>query len=322
MTANPTVTRRNFLLGAALCATMLSGCNQGDGGQAAAEDQPAAAPAAGGNVLVAYYSAQGHTAAVAQTIADELGADLFKVTPTEPYSDNDLDWTDDSSRVTREHEDESLRDVELTQVTPDGWENYDTVLVGYPIWWGIAAWPIDNFISGNDWDGKTVLPFCTSSSSSLGRSGELLAEAAGSGESGCFNSASLNLGSPGVLHGNRTLLLQTPEGQIEPSHSVAAGLDYPGVGPEHAYLKKTGRAKYGMVRDGRALAAFERLSQTEGILPALESSHALAWVFDHPQELPAGGNVIVNLSGRGDKDMDIIKQYLGNKYHMPEESED
>ena len=81
-------------------------------------------------------------------------------------------------------------------------------------------------------------------------------------------------------------------------------------------------AKYGMVRDGRALAAFERLSQTEGILPALESSHALAWVFDHPQELPAGGNVIVNLSGRGDKDMDIIKQYLGNKYHMPEESED
>ncbi len=182
MTANPTVTRRNFLLGAALCATMLSGCNQGDGGQAAAEDQPAAAPAAGGNVLVAYYSAQGHTAAVAQTIADELGADLFKVTPTEPYSDDDLDWTDDSSRVTREHEDESLRDVELTQVTPDGWENYDTVLVGYPIWWGIAAWPIDNFISGNDWDGKTVLPFCTSSSSSLGRSGELLAEATGSGE--------------------------------------------------------------------------------------------------------------------------------------------
>ena len=84
--------------------------------------------------------------------------------------------------MTREHEDESLRDVELTQVTPDGWENYDTVLVGYPIWWGIAAWPIDNFISGNDWDGKTVLPFCTSSSSSLGRSGELLAEAAGSGE--------------------------------------------------------------------------------------------------------------------------------------------
>lgn len=188
MTANPTVTRRNFLLGAALCATMLSGCSQGDGNQTAAKDQPtvegepAAVPAAGGNVLVAYYSAQGHTAAAAQTIADELGADLFEVTPTEPYSDDDLNWTDGSSRVTREHEDESLRDVKLTQVTPDGWENYDTVLVGYPIWWDIAAWPIDNFISGNDWNGKTVVPFCTSSSSGLGQSGELLAEAAGSGE--------------------------------------------------------------------------------------------------------------------------------------------
>ena len=188
MTANPTVTRKNFLLGAALCATMLSGCSQGDGNQAAAENQPtvedesAAVPAAGGNVLVAYYSAQGHTAAVTQTIADELGADLFEVTPKEPYSDDDLNWTDGSSRVTREHEDGSLRDVKLTQVTPDGWENYDTVLVGYPIWWGIAAWPIDNFISGNDWDGKTVVPFCTSSSSGLGQSGELLAEAAGSGE--------------------------------------------------------------------------------------------------------------------------------------------
>ena len=189
MTANPTVTRRNFLLGAAaLCATMLSGCSQGDGNQAAAEDQPtaedepAAVPAAGGNILVAYYSAQGHTEAVAQTIANELGADTFEITPTEPYSDDDLNWTDDNSRVTREHEDESLRDVGLTQVAPDGWEGYDTVLVGYPVWWGIAAWPIDNFISGNDWEDKTVIPFCTSTSSGLGQSGDLLAEAAGSGD--------------------------------------------------------------------------------------------------------------------------------------------
>lgn len=189
MTANPTVTRRHFLLGAAaLCVTMLSGCSQGDGNQAAAEDQPtaedepAAVPAAGGSILVAYYSAQGHTEAVAQTIADELGADLFEVTPTEPYSDDDLNWTDDNSRVTREHEDESLRDVGLTQVAPDGWEGYDTVLVGYPIWWGIAAWPIDNFISGNDWEDKTVIPFCTSTSSGLGQSDDLLAEAAGSGD--------------------------------------------------------------------------------------------------------------------------------------------
>ncbi|MBR6466616.1 MAG: tryptophan synthase subunit beta [Desulfovibrio sp.] len=147
-------------------------------------------------------------------------------------------------------------------------------------------------------------------------------EAAGTGESGCFNSAALNLGTPGVLHGNRTLLLQTPEGQIEPSHSVAAGLDYPGVGPEHAWLKETGRAWYGMVRDGRALAAFERLSQSEGILPALESSHALAWVFDHPQELPQGGCVVVSLSGRGDKDMDIVRRHLGEKYSVPGQAED
>ncbi len=188
MTANSTMTRRNFLLGAALYAAMLSGCSQDDGDQAAVEeqptveDEPAAAPDASGSVLVAYYSAQGHTEAVAQAIADELGAGLFEVTPTEPYSDDDLNWTDDNSRVTREHEDESLRDVELTQVTPDGWEGYDTVLVGYPIWWGIAAWPIDNFISGNNWDGKTVIPFCTSTSSGLGQSGDLLAEAAGSGD--------------------------------------------------------------------------------------------------------------------------------------------
>lgn len=176
MTVNQPMTRRNFLLGAALSATMLAGCSQESDDQPAAEDQPAVEdepapePATNGNVLVAYYSAQGHTEAVAQTIADELGADVFEVTPAEPYTDDDLNWTDDNSRVSQEHEDESLRDVELTQVTPDGWEDYDTVLVGYPIWWGIAAWPIDNFISGNDWDGKTVIPFCTSASSGLGLS--------------------------------------------------------------------------------------------------------------------------------------------------------
>ena len=139
-------------------------------------------------------------------------------------------------------------------------------------------------------------------------------EAAGTGEPGCFNSAPLNLGTPGVLHGNLTQLLQTEDGQIEPSHSIAAGLDYPGVGPEHAYLKESGRAEYGMVRDARALEAFVRLSRSEGILPAMESSHALAWVFDHADRLPKGGNVIVNLSGRGDKDMGIVKKYLGAQF--------
>ena len=135
-------------------------------------------------------------------------------------------------------------------------------------------------------------------------------EAAGTGEPGCYNSAPINLGTPGVLHGQMTMLLQTKDGQIEPSHSVSAGLDYPGVGPEHAYLSVIGRVHYGLANDAEALDAFQTLCRTEGILPALESAHALAWVLRHHGELPAGGHVVVNLSGRGDKDMDIVEQHL------------
>ena len=135
-------------------------------------------------------------------------------------------------------------------------------------------------------------------------------EAAGTGEPGCYNSAPINLGTPGVLHGQMTMLLQTKDGQIEPSHSVSAGLDYPGVGPEHAYLNAIGRVHYGLANDAEALDAFQTLCRTEGILPALESSHALAWVLQHHEELPAGGHVVVNLSGRGDKHMDIVEQHL------------
>ena len=135
-------------------------------------------------------------------------------------------------------------------------------------------------------------------------------EAAGTGEPGCYNSAPINLGTPGVLHGQMTMLLQTKDGQIEPSHSVSAGLDYPGVGPEHAYLSAIERVHYGLANDAEALDAFQTLCRTEGILPALESSHALAWVLRHHGELPAGGHVVVNLSGRGDKDMDIVEQHL------------
>ena len=135
-------------------------------------------------------------------------------------------------------------------------------------------------------------------------------EAAGTGEPGCYNSAPINLGTPGVLHGQMTMLLQTKDGQIEPSHSVSAGLDYPGVGPEHAYLSAIGRVHYGLANDAEALDAFQTLCRTEGILPALESSHALARVLRHHGELPAGGHVVVNLSGRGDKDMDIVEQHL------------
>lgn len=106
---------------------------------------------------------------------------MFEIEPIVPYTDDDLNWTDSESRVSQEHEDESLRDVELVSVTVDDWDTYDVVFVGYPIWWGSAAWPIDNFIEENDFSGKTVVPFCTSASSQIGDSGEELAELAGSG---------------------------------------------------------------------------------------------------------------------------------------------
>lgn len=138
-------------------------------------------------------------------------------------------------------------------------------------------------------------------------------EAAGTGDPGCYNSAPLNLGSPGVLHGCYSKLLQTEDGQILPSHSISAGLDYPGVGPEHAFLQATGRAEYGLATDSEALAAFEILCKTEGILPALESSHALAWVIANKDEFAPGSHVVVNLSGRGDKDMGIINKALASQ---------
>ena len=135
-----------------------------------------------GNVLVVYYSATGNTENAASYIAQATGGDLFEITPAEPYTDDDLNWSDENSRVTREHEDESLRDVELTTTQVENWDSYDTVFLGYPIWWGIAAWPVDGFVEANDFTGKTVIPFCTSSSSGLGESGELLAELAGTGD--------------------------------------------------------------------------------------------------------------------------------------------
>lgn len=136
----------------------------------------------GSSVLVVYYSATGNTAEVAQYIADSTGGDLFEIQPVEPYTDDDLNWTDDNSRVSQEHADESLRDVELVADTVDNWDQYDTVFIGYPIWWGIAAWPVDGFVEANDFSGKTVIPFCTSSSSGLGQSGQLLADMAGTGD--------------------------------------------------------------------------------------------------------------------------------------------
>ena len=134
-----------------------------------------------GKTLVVFYSATGNTEEVAGFIAAATGGDTFELVPVEPYTSADLDWTNQNSRVSREHDNPDERFVELVESTVTDWASYDTVFIGYPIWWGIAAWPVDSFIDANDFTGKTVIPFCTSSSSGLGESGELLAEAAGTG---------------------------------------------------------------------------------------------------------------------------------------------
>ena len=133
-------------------------------------------------VLVAYYSATGNTKAAAETIADAAGGELFELQPAEAYTTEDLDYNDPESRVCKEHEDPDLQDVKLEEVTPESFSNANVVFLGYPIWWGEAAWPVNEFVKENDFTGKTVIPFCTSASSSLGDSGENLAEMAGTGE--------------------------------------------------------------------------------------------------------------------------------------------
>ena len=138
-------------------------------------------------------------------------------------------------------------------------------------------------------------------------------EAAGDGIDTGRHAASLTAGRPGVLHGNRTYLLQDENGQIVETHSVSAGLDYPGVGPEHAYLKDTGRASYVPITDDEALAAFHALCRIEGILPALESSHALAYAAKLAPTLSKDTVLLVNLSGRGDKDMETVARRSGER---------
>ena len=134
-----------------------------------------------GKVLVVYYSAQSHTESVAKRIANNLNADIFEIEPVDEYTSEDLNYSNSTSRVSKEHNDESLRDVELKNTKVDNWDSYDTVLIGYPIWWGIAAWPVNNFVKDNDFTGKTVIPFCTSASSGLGSSGKLLEDLTNTG---------------------------------------------------------------------------------------------------------------------------------------------
>ena len=197
------ITRRQFLqvTGASAAALLLASCS---GNSASSVSSSSVASSAAGSsetassvadssetvtsvsstgkTLVVYYTNTGNTETAAQLIADTVGADLFEVETAEPYTSEDLNYTDENSRVSREHNDESLRNVELATPAVDGWESYDTVFIGYPIWWGIAAWPMSSFVAANDFTGKTVIPFCTAYSSSIGQSGELLADLAGTGD--------------------------------------------------------------------------------------------------------------------------------------------
>ena len=146
-------------------------------------------------------------------------------------------------------------------------------------------------------------------------------EAAGEGLDSGKHSASLIAGSPGVLHGNRTYLLQDDNGQITETHSISAGLDYPGVGPEHAYLKDIGRAEYVGINDAEALKAFHYLCRSEGIIPALESSHAVAYAMKLAPTMRPDQSLLVNLSGRGDKDIGTVADLSGDEfYNRPSEA--
>ena len=173
-----------------MAAASLTACDSGStassGGSGSSSEAEPSSEAGGenasGGTLVVYFSATGNTEEAAGYIADLTGGDLFELEPVEPYTSEDLNYSDDNSRVSLEYADESLREVELAADTVENWDDYDTVFIGYPIWWGIAAWPVDNFIEANDFTGKTVIPFCTSSSSGMGQSGELLAELAGTGD--------------------------------------------------------------------------------------------------------------------------------------------
>ena len=136
-------------------------------------------------------------------------------------------------------------------------------------------------------------------------------EAAGDGMNTSRHAATMNFGRPGVLHGARSYLLQDEDGQTVESHSISAGLDYPGVGPEHSWLKDLGRAQYRGISDDEAMQALKLLAQTEGIIAAIETAHALAGTLKIASELPSGSSVLINLSGRGDKDMETAAKYFG-----------
>lgn len=178
--------------GMSMMALVLGGCGlssltgSSSSGQAASSAASGAAAsssgivAAGGKTLVVYYSATGRTERVAKVIAKERQADIMKLVPNPAYTEADLDTHDKNSRTTRERDDTSLRErIQLQKAVPDNWASYDTIFLGYPIWWSIAAWPVDAFVKANDFTGKNVVTFATAGISPLGNSGKLLAEMAG-----------------------------------------------------------------------------------------------------------------------------------------------
>ena len=166
-----------LMASAALCITA---CGQGASSGTASSS--AASSDEANKTLVVYYSATGNTAKVAEVIVNENDMDVFAIMPEQPYSTEDLAWTDGNSRVSKEHADPALQDVALLQDTPDNWDSYETVIIGYPIWWGQAAYPVASFVKANDFTGKTVIPFCTSASSDIGDSAQNLADLAKGGE--------------------------------------------------------------------------------------------------------------------------------------------
>ena len=150
----------------------------------ASNENPATAEgntASGKKAIVVYSSGSGNTKRVAELVANENDAALFEIVPKNPYTEDDLNWRDENSRVQKEHNDTSLQNIELNSTSVPDWDSYDTVLFGYPLWWREAAWPVNSFVKGNDFSGKTVIPFCTSTSDGIGDSGSKLAQMAGTG---------------------------------------------------------------------------------------------------------------------------------------------
>lgn len=169
-----------MIFGLAACGS--SNSADASSGASGKSEASAQSPAKGnGKTLVVYYSAGGHAKNVANYIAKATNGDVMELKPVQDYTEADLDYNNRDSRVYREHDDASLRDIPLVKDKADNWEGYDTVFIGYPIWWGIAAWPVDTFVKHNDFSGKTVIPFATSASSGLGDSGRQLQQMAGTG---------------------------------------------------------------------------------------------------------------------------------------------